>query len=278
MKVDTKKVAAIHDISGYGRASLTTVIPIISLMGTQVCPIPTAVLSTHTGGFGSPEIIDLTDNLQAYINHWKSLNLDFNCIYSGYLGSVHQINIISSFIKYFKKKDTLVVIDPVMGDDCELYSAIDYEMVHKMREFIKLAHVITPNYTEACYLLNKDCSKCKISEKEVKKMLISLSDIGPENVIITSVPLYDNIIATVSYNKANEEFYIAKTEKLNVNYPGTGDAFTSVIVGSLLKGEDIKTAVDKAVDFIKYGIEISLKYDYNQRDGILLEKALKKLI
>ncbi|EKN39497.1 pyridoxamine kinase, partial [Clostridium botulinum CFSAN001627] len=175
MKVDTKKVAAIHDISGYGRASLTTVIPIISLMGTQVCPIPTAVLSTHTGGFGSPEIIDLTDNLQAYINHWKSLNLDFNCIYSGYLGSVHQINIISNFIKYFKKKDTLVVIDPVMGDDCELYSAIDYEMVHKMREFIKLAHVITPNYTEACYLLNKDCSKCKISEKEVKKMLISLS-------------------------------------------------------------------------------------------------------
>jgi len=249
MKVNTKKVAAIHDISGYGRASLTTVIPIISLMGTQVCPIPTAVLSTHTGGFGNPEIIDLTDNLQAYINHWKSLNLDFNCIYSGYLGSVHQINIISNFIKHFKKKDTLVVIDPVMGDDCEL-----------------------------CYLLNKDCSKCKISEKEVKEMLINLSDIGPENVIITSVPLYDNIIATVSYNKVKNEFYITKTKKLNVNYPGTGDAFTSVVVGSLLKGENIKTAVDKAVDFIKYGIEISLKYDYNQRDGILLEKALKKLI
>ncbi|WP_251859745.1 pyridoxamine kinase [Clostridium sp. Marseille-Q2269] len=278
MKVDTKKVAAIQDISGYGRASLTTVIPIISLMGSQVCPIPTAVLSTHTGGFGNPEIIDLTGNLQNYIKHWEQLHLCFDCIYSGYLGSVDQINIISDFIKYFKNEDTLVVIDPVMGDNCELYSAIDYNMVHKMREFIKLAHVISPNYTEACYLLDMDCSHYKVSEKEVKEMLVSLSHMGPENVIITSVPLYDNIIATASYNKTKKEFYIAKADKLNANYPGTGDAFTSVIVGSLLNKEDIKDAVDKAVDFINYGIRVSMEYDYDERDGIMLEKALKRLI
>lgn len=277
MKLDLKKVAAIHDISGYGRASLTTVIPIISSMGSQVCPIPTAVLSTHTGGFGNPKIIDLTLSMEEYISHWKSLNLNFDCIYSGYLGSVHQINIISKFIKEFKTLDTLVAIDPVMGDDYALYKGIDFQMVNEMRKFIKLADLITPNYTEACYILNKRFDE-KLNENELIDMLKSLAKIGPKVVIITSVPLDANVITTACYDKEKDYVYLAQNPKLDAEFQGTGDAFTSVIVGSMLKEYNIKKAVDKAIDFVDSGIKISLQYDFPHRDGMILEKVLYKIV
>ncbi|GAA0740020.1 pyridoxamine kinase [Clostridium oceanicum] len=277
MKLDLKKVAAIHDISGFGRASLTTVIPIISAMECQVCPVPTAVLSTHTGGFGKPKIVDLTDHIEEYISHWERLNLNFDCIYSGYLGSAYQIDIITNFIKRFKHKDTLVVIDPVMGDDFELYSNMGLDMVDKMRGFIKLADVITPNFTEACYILGKECVK-PISEISIKNMLKSLSKFGPDIVIITSVPIKDNVVTTACYDKINDKFYVIHKEKLKANYPGTGDAFTSVIVGSLLKKYSIDKALKIATDFVEEGMKVSLKYDYPYKEGILLEKTIKEFI
>lgn len=110
-----KRVAAIHDLSGFGRASLTAIIPIISSMGIQVCPVPTAILSTHTGGFNDYSFVDLTDSMEDYINHWYKVGIDFDCIYSGFLGSVKQINIVSKFIDLFRKDNTLVVVDPVNG-------------------------------------------------------------------------------------------------------------------------------------------------------------------
>ena len=136
------KVAAIHDLSGFGRSSLSVVFPILSTMGAQVCSLPTAVLSTHTAYEGYT-FVDLTDYMEAFIKHWKSLDIEFDCIYSGFLGSARQINIISKFIDDFSSSKPLVVIDPVMADDGELYSTMDQEMVKNMRALIKKADIIT---------------------------------------------------------------------------------------------------------------------------------------
>ena len=182
-----KKVAAIHDLSGYGRASLTTIIPILSNMKVQVCPVPTAILSTHTGGFEGYSFIDLTDYMQEHINHWKKLELEFDCIYSGFLGSPKQIEIVADFIDFFGKKAKFTVVDPVMGDNGKLYSTMGNEMVVGMRKLIKNADIITPNFTEVIYLLGKEYKE-NITLDEVKEYLKELANIEPKIVIATSVP------------------------------------------------------------------------------------------
>ena len=161
-----KKVAAIHDLSGFGRSSLTNIIPILSTMGIQVCPLPTAILSTHTGGFTDFSFIDLTDNMEKMMDHWSKLDLEFDCIYSGFLGSHKQIDIVSRFIDRFGHKNNLVVIDPVLGDSGELYSTMGCEMVEEMKKLITKADIITPNFTEVCLLLDKE-----YVENNIKKII-----------------------------------------------------------------------------------------------------------
>lgn len=278
MKNPIKKVAAINDLSGYGRAALTTIIPIISAMGIQVCPFPTAVLSSHTGGFNSPTFIDLTKYMDSYMNHWKVEGVEFDCIYSGYLGSAEQVDIVLEFINYFKKDNTLVVVDPVMGDNGKLYSAINRNMVDKMRILIKKANIITPNLTEAFYLLNREQEEYT-DEITIKEMMVELSAFGPDIVIITSVEeLLSNAISVHAYDNISKEYFKISSEKLNVNFPGTGDAFTSVLIGSILNGEELGQAIKKSVEFVTLGINESLKYAYPVREGILLEKVLYSLI
>lgn len=273
-----KKVAAIHDLSGFGRSSLTAIIPVISVMGIQVCPIPTAVLSTHTGGFEGFSLVDLTDSMDAYIDHWKELNLEFECVYSGFLASTHQINIVSKAIDYFGNEDNLIVIDPVMGDDGELYQTMDNTMVDAMRQLIKKADIITPNFTEAAYLLNKEYS-LDISEIEIKEWLKELAELGPEIVILTSVPNPSKSKKTsvIAYNKADDIFWKVSCTYIPANYPGTGDAFTSVIIGSLLQGDSLPIALERGVQFITMGIKASFGFDYPKREGILLERVLDTL-
>ena len=149
-----KKIAAVHDLSCYGRVSLTAAIPILSHMGFKVCPLPTAILSSHTQ-FPHFSFLDLTDEMRKIINEWKGLNLKFDAIYTGYLGSPEQIHIVSDFIDGFKQKDSLIVIDPVLGDNGRLYAGYNEKMIPLMRELIKHADVITPNLTELFYLMDK---------------------------------------------------------------------------------------------------------------------------
>src|SRR6056297_110376 len=177
MQTPVQKVAAIHDLSGFGRASLTVIIPVLSRMGIQVCPLPTAVLSTHSK-FDHFHFVDLTEHLQPIIDHWKKLQLDFNAIYSGFLGSHKQIETVMKFIDDFKKDDQLVVIDPVLGDDGELYATFNTDHVREMRNLVEKANVITPNLTEAALLLEKDIPN-EISDEEIKDWILKLSDKGP---------------------------------------------------------------------------------------------------
>ena len=272
------RTAAIHDLSGFGRASLTVIIPILSTMGIQVCPLPTAVLSTHTGGFDDYRFIDLSSHMRSMIEHWRSLELTFDAIYSGFLGSSEQIEIVSGFIDSFSRADQLVLVDPVMGDDGKPYGPIRSELIRGMRLLIEHAGVITPNFTEACFLLEREYSP-KIDPGELKDWLVRLSDFGPSTAIITSVPLGrgEQSSSVVAYNRADGRFWKVDCSFVPAYYPGTGDAFASVILGSLLQGDSLPIALDRAVQFVTLAIKASFGYDLPRREGVVLERVLGSL-
>lgn len=273
-----KKVAAIHDLSGFGRASLTTIIPILSTMGVQVCPLPTAVLSTHTGGFQEFSFMDLTEYMKEHINHWKKLNLEFDCIYSGFLGSPEQAKIVEDFIDYFGEKTEFVVVDPVMGDNGKLYGTMTKEMITEMRKLIQKADIITPNFTEVAYLLGKSYNK-NISFDEIKEYLKELAKKGPKIVIATSIP--DNInldlITTLAYNKEEDVFWKISSEKIPVSYPGTGDIYASVLIGNILRGNSLPVSMERATTFVSHCIMNSYGFKYPHREGVMLETSLNIL-
>lgn len=272
-----KRVAAIHDLSGFGRSALSVVIPILSTMNIQVCSMPTAVLSTDTSGFKDYSFTDLTEYIPKHIEHWKDINASFNCIYSGFLGSPKQVSIISNFIDDFSNKDNFVVVDPVMGDDGKLYDSVDKKMIDEMKSYIKKANIITPNFTEAAMLLNKDFNM-KVRISDIKTWLKELACKGPDIVVITSVPENDNkTTSVVAYNKRNDKYWKVSCDYIPVSFPGTGDIFTSVLVGSILNGNSLPLAIDKAVVFISKAIRVSYSFNYPSREGVLLEKVLNEL-
>ena len=276
-----KKVAAIHDLSGFGRASLTTVIPILSTMGIQVCPVPTAILSTHTSNFTGYSFIDLTDYMEEHIAHWKKLNLEFDCIYSGFLGSPRQIKIVSDFVDHFGHKDNLVVVDPVMGDNGHLYGTMGEEMIVEMRKLVSKADIITPNFTEAAFLLGEKYKETT-TEEEVKDWLVRISEMGPKIVIITSVPdekinEFEKNMSVIAYNREDDVFWKVSCKYIPVSYPGTGDAYTSVLIGSLIQGDSLPVAIDRAMQFVTQCIKASYGFKYPSREGVLLERNLNTL-
>lgn len=272
-----KKVAAVHDLSGVGRVSLTVVIPVLSSMGFQVCPLPTAILSSHTQ-YPHFSFLDLTDEMERIVEEWKLLDVVFDAFYTGYLGSSRQVQIVDCFIQDFKKENNLVVVDPVLGDNGKLYTNIDEKMVVEMQKLICRADVITPNLTEAFYLLNEDC-KTVLTDDELKSNLFQLSEKGPSMVIITSVPVIGNphMTSVYAYDKICDRYWKVTCPYLPAHYPGTGDTFTSVITGSLLQGDSLPIALDRAVQFILQGIRATFGYKYDPREGILLEKVLHNL-
>ena len=271
-----KKIAAIHDLSGYGRASLTVAIPVLSHMGYQVCPLPTAILSAHSE-YKDFRSLDLTFYMQDIIDHWKELNLKFDAIYSGYLASARQMDIVADFFETFVRKDNFILVDPVLGDHNQLYPGMTTEMVEGMRKLCSKAKVITPNLTEACFLLaEKEIHR--VGLEETIKWCKQLSSLGPEYVIITSAPSGNHQnIATIAYNKTDQRTWRVISDYIPASYPGTGDAFASVITGCLLNGDSLPEAIDRAVYFINMGIKATFGYDQNPLDGMNQEKVLHYL-
>ena len=250
-------------------------------MKVQVCPVPTAVLSSHTGGFEGYSFLDLTDYMEQHIAHWKSLNLEFDCIYSGFLGSPKQMKIVADFIDFFGHKNNLTVVDPVLGDNGKLYGTMNNEMVEEMKKLISKADVITPNFTEVTFLLNKPYKK-EISEAEVKEWLVELANMGPKIVIATSVPdenshKADRKTNVIAYDKENDVFWKVSCKYIPASYPGTGDAYTSVVIGSLLQGDSLPIAIERGVQFITQCILASYGFKYPNREGVLLERMLDVL-
>lgn len=272
------RVAAIHDLSGFGRTSLTVVIPILSTMGIQVCPMPTAVLSTHTTDFTDFSFHDLTAQMYEFLEHWQRLGLTFDAIYSGFLGAPEQMDIVEETILRCRAKEGLAVVDPVLGDNGKLDPTMTPAMVNRMRRLVSHADCITPNHSEAGWLLDEDYSPV-ISLNEIKRRLRRLTEMGPEVAVITSAPVATrpDHTSVVAYHAGQRRFWKVDCPYIPAFYPGTGDTFTSVLTGSLLQGDNLPMAMDRAVQFVTLGIRATFGHNLPNREGILLEKVLGTL-
>ncbi len=272
------KVCAIHDLSGFGRTSLTVVIPILSVMGIQVCPMPTAVLSTHTTEFTGFSFCDLANEMRKFLAHWRELDLHFDAVYSGFLGSPEQMEVVEDTISHCKMADGLAVVDPVLGDNGKLDPTMTKEMVDRMRKLVAYADCITPNHSEACWLLGVEYTN-HISIQTAKERLQRLTDLGPRIAIITSTPINTrpNFSSVVAYDREQQRFWRVDCPYIPAFYPGTGDTFASVLTGSLLLGDSLPLAMDRAVQFVSVGIRATFGHSEPRCHGILLERVLDTL-
>jgi len=277
MKPFVPRVAAVHDLSCFGRCSLTVIMPILSCMGIQVCPLPTAVLSTHLGGFSDLAFCDFTDHMPAFFHHWKKEGVTFDCIYSGFLASEEQMEVVHHFINDFSDNKPLVIVDPVMGDNGKLYATYTPKMQEQMKTLIQKANIITPNYTEACFLLGENYQNSDCEKDRMKDWLMRLADFGPNIVVMTGIPFNKDKILNMGYDQSKDVFWEVTNDYIPAHYPGTGDIFASVLVGSLLKGESLPTAMKRAANFVALAIKASFEAGTPTREGVMLETVLPYL-
>ena len=271
-----KKIALINDFTGFGRCSIAVELPIISTLKVQCCPLPTSIFSNHTG-FDSYFFDDYTDRMERYVEEWKKLDLSFNGICSGFLGSARQISIVKDFIKEFKTDDTIVVVDPVMGDYGKIYSTYTDEMCGLMKELVAGADIITPNITESCILTDTPYSDM-LYEKDIVELAEKLSMMGPEKVVITGI-VQGTFISNYCYERGKEgkKGYFVKALKIGAQRSGTGDIFTSIIAADAVNGVDFHKSVKKASSFIKKCIMKSIELDIPLTDGVCFEELLYSL-
>ena len=271
-----KRIVTIQDISCVGKCSLTVALPIISAMGIETAVIPTAVLSTHTA-FKNFTYRDLTGDLPKIAKHWKQEKFNFDGIYTGYLGSIEQIDILKEFFKQFKTPDNFIFIDPVMADNGKLYAGFDANFVKEMKKLCKMADIIVPNLTEASYMLEKEYKEI-YSEQEIKNMLIELSNLGPKYVVLTGVSFKDNKLGVMSYNKETNEFFTYFKEKIPAKYHGTGDIFASTLVGAITNNNTLEEGLKIAVDYVWETINDTYKTNKKDAYGVNFETKIPYLI
>jgi pyridoxine kinase len=276
-----KRIAAIHDLSCFGRCALTVVIPALSALGYQVVPIPTALLSTHTGGFSGIHFSDLTDSMPKICDHFEKLSLTFDAIYTGFLGSVAQIDIVEDFICRFGKTCT-VMVDPVMGDDGMLYSTYTDELMRGMSRLCKHADIITPNLTEACFLTGipyKNTAKMSETERSdyLDRICSALETDKKKKIVITGVCDGEDKLAIYGIDPDTDPKIYHTVPRISKNYPGTGDIFASVLLGEFLRTEKFDDSASFASDFTSGVMRYTAKFDTPTRDGVALEAFLGEL-
>lgn len=269
-----KKVAAINDLSGFGRCALTVAIPVISHMKLQCCPVPTSILSNHTG-YEEYFFDDYTERLDEYLSMWKKLDLIFDGIVSGFLGSAGQIAMVEAFVKNFRKEDTVVVIDPVMGDHGKIAGTYTEEMCQKMRKLVTLADIVTPNLTEACKLTDTPYREKGWKKKELLAMAEKLHAMGPKKIVITGIP-QGGFIANFMYQEG-EEAKMFRTHKEGDERCGTGDLFASVIAADAVNGVEFSRSVRKASQFIKKCMLKTMEMNIEPKNGVCFEEILHLL-
>ena len=272
--MSTPRVAAIHDMSGFGRCSLTVAIPILSAMGIQCCPLPTAFLSTHTGGFEGFTFLDMTDELPKVAAHWKSLGLGFQAVYSGFLGSERQIAIVEDFLREFRGPDTLAVIDPVMGDHGAVYQTYTPAMCAGMARLAELADVITPNLTEAALLLGIPYGELPVGEAGCREIVERLSLDGRRSVVLTGASTAPELTGAMCFDAKTGRTEAVQTRRVPQEFHGTGDVFTSVLTGALVQGASLPAAARQAVDFVRACAERTAKAGIPMREGVECEPLL----
>jgi len=271
-----KRLLAIHDISCVGKCSLTVALPIISSAGIECSVLPTAVLSTHTGEFKNFTFRDLTEDLIPIAHHWKEENIQFDGFYSGYLGSLLQIDMVINIIDMFRTPETLILVDPVMADNGKLYSRFTKDHVKGMVKLCSHADVIIPNRTEAAFMLNQDYQDRPMTETEVKNILQSLATLGAKQIILTGVYFNEDDLGVACFDSRTGSIDIVMDKRIDGMYHGTGDVFGSLLMGALMRGLSLSEAARIAVTFTCKAIALTAKDKTHPRLGVRFESILNE--
>lgn len=271
-----KRIVTVQDISCVGKCSLTVALPIISAMGVEAAIIPTAVLSTHTM-FSEFTVKDLTDQITPITEHWKRAGFDFDAIYTGYLGSFEQIDLMIKMFTDFKKEGSINFVDPAMADNGKLYPAFDEAFAKKMASLCAVADIVVPNITEACFMTDTEY-KSEYDEEYVKALLKKLADLGAKICLLTGVSFEEGKTGVMGYEKETDEFFYYSHKKHSRSYHGTGDVFSSTCIGGIMNGLSWKDAAVLAADYTSECIRLTIE-DPNGNDyGVNFEQAVPMLV
>lgn len=274
--IKQRRVVAVHDISCFGKCSLTVALPIISSAGIEASVIPTSVLSTHTGGFTGFTFRDLTDDIPEISKHWKDIDLKFDAIYTGYLGSQKQIDIVKRFIDDFRNDGTIAVIDPAMADHGKLYTGFSQDFPSLMAGLCAKADVVVPNITEAAMMLGTEYKEGPYTEEYIEKLLRGLYDLGAKSVVLTGVYFDSEKLGAACFD--GESIQYVFDERIGRLFHGTGDVFASALVSALMCGRDLKQATQVAVKFTCIAIAKTMENNPEREYGVNFEQAIPALI
>ncbi len=273
-----KRVVAIHDISCVGRCSLTVALPIISAAGLETSVVPTAILSTHTGGFEGYTYRDLTEDIDPISKHWQSLNLQVDALYSGFLGSFEQIDLVADLFKTFKKENTLVMVDPVMADNGVLYAIYSPEMAKGMAKLCSQADLVVPNLTEAAFMLDEDYIGEGYTPEYIENTLKKLGEMGPKKVVLTGVSFDPKLLGAASYDRETGTIDYYFNQRVEGHFHGTGDVFGSSLLSALLNDFSLPEATEVAVDYTLKCIHHTVEANQDRKYGPCFERAIPYLI
>ena len=271
-----KRVLTIQDISCLGKCSLTIALPVLSALGSETVILPTAVLSTHTM-FQHFTCKDLSDQIEPIVRHWKSEGITFDAIYTGYLGTTAQIDQAKAIFKTFRNEHTMIVVDPVMADNGKLYPAFDMEYVRKNVELCAEADMIVPNITEASLMTGMEYRE-EYDIHYIKELLSGLNQFGARISVLTGVSLEEGKTGVMGYDRSAGEFFTYQNRRIDASYHGTGDLFSSALVGEMLKGKDWRNAARIAADYTAHTIEVTLQNPEKPWYGVDFEATIPELI
>jgi len=272
-----KRIVTVQDISCLGKCSLTVALPIISAMGVECAVVPTAVLSTHTM-FRGYTFRDLTDDIQPIIKHWQKEGITYDAVYTGYLGSFEQLSLVSDMFDLYKKDGALIVVDPVMADNGKLYPGFTEEFAKSMAGICGKADVIVPNLTEASYMLGVPYVGSDYDEEYIKDMLKKLCALGCKKAVITGVSFEKGRLGVMAYNSETDNYFTYFNTHLPVSYHGTGDIFTSCLLGGLMNDLGLEGALKLAVDYTVECIAKTTENPNSRSYGVDFESAVPMLV
>ena len=272
-----KRIVTVQDISCVGKCSLTVALPIISAMGTEAAVLPTAVLSTHTM-FKGFTFCDLTDEIEPISSHWKKENMDFDAVYTGYLGSARQIALTKDLISKFKGANTLVLVDPAMADGGRMYTGFEKSFALEMATLCSVADIIVPNLTEASFMLGEEYVAEGYDEEYIKDMLKKLTSLGCKTAVITGVSFEKDKLGVMSYDSESGEYFSYFRERIPESFHGTGDVFASTFLGALMRERSIGDSLKIATDFTVECIKATLGNPQERKYGVNFEEKIPYLV
>ena len=272
-----KRILTVQDISCIGKCSITIALPVISALGVECVILPTALLSNHTL-FKSYTVRDLTDQIVPICEKWQDEGVEFDAIYTGYLGTFEQIDLMKDlFVKFGSGEEKLIFVDPAMADCGKLYPAFDMEYARKNTELCSCADMIVPNITEACFMTDTEYRE-DYDEAYIKDLLSKVVNLGARISVLTGVSLSEGKTGVMGYDKKNDEFYVYQNDKVGAMFHGTGDLFSSTVIGEIMHGKDWKDAMRIAADYTAHTIRVTMKDPKKAWYGVNFEETIPDLI